>query len=90
MSTIDDCNADMQNKNKPGYCWKLCPHAILSDYSIRIPNWLARWKDPSQRTDHTTTEGRMFMTSGPKPGFICKDDACWYYVNNSPARYIEV
>lgn len=90
MSVIDDCNVDIKNKNKPGYCWKLCPHAILNDYSTRIPNWLSRWKDPSQRTVHSGTEGRMFMKSAPKPGFICLDDTCWFYVNNAPARYFEV
>ena len=91
------------NKNVPGYYWKICPYStqwsLPTKLSIEVggvpvgggPFVPANWKDPSQRTDHTTYEGRMFMKSAPRPGFICRDDNCYYYTTiSSGSRYFEI
>ncbi len=82
------------NKNTPGYSWKICPYSTDFDLSVDLlgntfvpPNW----KDPSFRSVHTVTEGRMFMKSAPRPGFICKDDNCYYYTTIiTGSRYFEI
>lgn len=81
-----------------GYCWKQCPFS--TNYANKYYNngWAGNTTNPNitqsnftsvTTADHPYTEGTMnFWNPGGRPGWICWDDACPYFLDNG-FRYTE-
>ena len=75
------------NKDLSGYLWKLCPYSV----NYTLPSGAPDWIPLVQRSAHTTTSGRMNMSTGPRPGFTCLDNNCYYYTTVcSGVRYFKI
>ena len=81
-----------------GYKWKLCPYSntykeLFYDLGYRgsstNPELQSESWSPFSTAAHTTTNGYMVMTYCVNKGFICKDQACLFYITNG-RYYTEV
>jgi len=70
----------------PGYCYKLCPYSLAYKNQYYLLGFDGNSNNPNlpipdaQITEHTTTSGTMnYHHKGRKPGWICKDDSCYFF-----------
>jgi len=73
-----------------GHTWKLCPYSSEYYYAYYVNGDIGNSTDPTVRaaapsvptTDHPYTNGTMvtWVRGGNLPGFLCLDDACYFYI----------
>ncbi len=89
---------DFPVRTRKGYAWKLCPYSTAYAERYYSRGFVGNTTNPliNENTfpavltaDHPATEGGMnYRNNGGTPGWMCLDDACPYFSDNS-LRYFE-